>query len=67
MPYSKRIVAVRNALRDLGWGGEQLAWPMLKGIYSLDASIRHVGRGKNVVGVSIVVKDGNDFHFRNHG
>ena len=61
--FQERIVAVRNALRDLGWGGEQLAWPMLKGIYSLDASIRHVGRGKNVVGVSYVVKDGNDFHF----
>lgn len=61
--FQGRIVGVRNALRELGWGGEQYSWSMTKGLYSLDINIKHVGGGKNVVGVSYIVKDGNDFHF----
>lgn len=62
--FQGRIVAVRNSLRGLGWSAEHYSWPMTKGSYSMDVSIKHVGPGKNVVGVSYVVKGPGGFNLK---
>jgi hypothetical protein len=49
--FSRRIVAVRNALRALGWEAEVGA-PMGKGNYFAVTSMTHIGSGRNVVAVS---------------
>jgi hypothetical protein len=47
-----RIVEVRNALRDLGWSGEQNGTLSKNGV-TAKFEYEHVGAGKNVVGYSI--------------
>ncbi len=49
--FQERIVAVRNALRELGWEGRDPADARLyKGDAEAQPTFHHVGPGKNVVG-----------------
>lgn len=57
--FGSRLVAVRNALRALGWGGgiyPAPAWPLTHGTGGaacrLVVDLQHVGAGRNVVAVS---------------
>ena len=57
--FGRRLVAVRNALRALGWGGgiyPAPAWPLTHGTGGaacrLVVDLQHVGAGRNVVAVS---------------
>jgi hypothetical protein len=64
--FQERIAGVWRNLTKLAWYTNVKSsgtWPLFKQLYSLDANIKHVGGGRNVVGVSYVVKDGDDFHF----
>lgn len=47
--FGSRIVEVRNALRDLGWSGD--GRELTKGPYSFEANTKHLGAGRNMVGV----------------
>lgn len=47
--FGSRIVAVRNALRDLGWSGD--GRELRKVPYSFEANTKNLGAGRNVVGV----------------
>lgn len=53
--FAERIVAVRNALRDLGWQDDDAPAILKKSIDGVHASAtidtRHVGAGRNVVGI----------------
>lgn len=55
--FQGRIIAVRNALRERGWGGENLG-PLSRGDASLDLHADKVGGGGNVVGTTWIVKTG---------
>ncbi|SEN75430.1 hypothetical protein, partial [Nitrosomonas marina] len=58
--FQERIVAVRNALRDLGWNGEKNATVLSKAVgetfYQFAFDYKQVGAGSNVVGITAVVK-----------
>ncbi|PTQ86846.1 hypothetical protein C8R28_100841 [Nitrosomonas ureae] len=58
--FQERIVAVRNALRDLGWNGEKNDSVLGKSsgdtFYQTSFDYKQVGAGKNVVGLTAVVK-----------
>ncbi|WP_313416912.1 defense against restriction DarA-related protein [Pseudomonas oryzihabitans] len=60
--FGGRIVAVRNALRDLGWGGPLRTIELTKVVDGSYHSVRHqprnVGAGANVVAVTWLVDDG---------
>lgn len=53
--FGERIVAVRNALRALGWDGPDGGWPLTFGGASVDIQPKQVGAGRNVVGVQWIV------------
>lgn len=53
--FQERYVAVRNALRELGWGGSTYG-TLSKDGSTLVAEIEHIGAGKNVVGILYGVK-----------
>ena len=50
--FQERIVAVRNALRELGWNGEQLKDLSKNGVVA-NFAFNHVGSGANVVGYDV--------------
>lgn len=52
--FQERIVAVRNALRELGWEGENMG-TLSKGGATLDPKFWHVGAGANIAGVVYTV------------
>jgi hypothetical protein len=52
--FQRRIVDVRNALRELGWQGEQNA-PLTKNDAKLEIHVTNYGGGANVVGVKFYV------------
>ncbi len=58
--FQERIVAVRNALRDLGWSGDKNDPVLSKSsgdtFYQTSFDYKQVGAGKNVVGITAVVK-----------
>jgi hypothetical protein len=48
--FQGRIVAVRNALRELGWDGERFN-PLSKEGITLEVKYKQVGAGSNIVGL----------------
>lgn len=54
--FGSRYVAIRNELRKLGWnddGSQQMgSGPLKKGEFTLDPQIKHIGAGRNVVGIN---------------
>lgn len=48
--FQGRLIAVRNALRDLGWDGERHK-PLSKNGYALKPIYKQVGAGANIVGM----------------
>ncbi len=54
--FGGRLVAIRNALRELGWADDgsrpMQSGPLKKGKYVLEPLFKHVGPGRNVVGIS---------------
>jgi hypothetical protein len=49
--FQSRIVDTRNALREMGWSGEQ-GGALSKGGVTLSVELLHVGAGRNVAGVT---------------
>ncbi|WP_186083661.1 hypothetical protein [Burkholderia gladioli] len=61
--FQGRIVAVRNALRELGWDGptgSDLAKTVDGTTYVAQMKFQHVGAGRNVVGYYTKIMDGSD-------
>ena len=58
--FSERYVAIRNALRVLGWADDgsrpMMSGPLKKGEYELVPKIQSVGPGRNVVGINYEIK-----------
>lgn len=58
--FQGRIVDVRNALRKLGWDDDgskpMQSGPLKKGEYELSPLFKHVGAGRNVVGINYEIK-----------
>lgn len=54
--FGGRLVAIRNALRELGWADDgsrpMQSGPLKKGKYTLEPLFKYVGPGRNVVGIS---------------
>lgn len=57
--FVERIVEVRNALRGLGWVGEGHARDLTKGKFNTGHEIEAVGAGRNVVGVTFYIANGD--------
>ena len=53
--FQSRVIAVRNALRDLGWNGDQHG-ELSKNDHALIVKPKMVGAGANMVGASYEVK-----------
>ena len=56
--FGGRIVDVRNALRELGWFGDEQTFT--KGGFRFSYDVAAVGAGKNVVGLKYEVYDGDN-------
>lgn len=56
--FQERLVAVRNALREVDWFGTEAT--LGKGSYVFSFDVASVGVGKNVVGLKYEVKDSKD-------
>lgn len=58
--FNERYIAIRNALRVLGWaddGSKQMmSGPLKKGEYELIPKIQSVGAGRNVVNIAYEIK-----------
>jgi len=60
--FQDRIIAVRNALRELGWEGEQFKDLSKDGLVSTFKFKYANERTRNVIGYYVEVLDGTDFH-----
>lgn len=56
--FQQRLVAVRNAMRDLGWFGPEKV--MTKGGYRFTFDVASVGAGANVVGLKYQILDAKE-------
>lgn len=52
--FQSRYVAVRNALRSLGWTGENFG-DLSKNGHTLEATFKQVGAGRNIVGMHFTI------------
>lgn len=53
--FGGRLIAVRNALRDLGWDGPKFK-ELSKGGFALKQNLKQVGAGANIVGVTYEIE-----------
>ena len=60
--FQDRIIAVRNALMDVGWSGvrQKGNYDLSKNGYLAKFNFKRVGAGANVVGYYVSIMDGND-------